>query len=206
MALDLGMAKARGLVAPVKGAEEYLTKQAGGASVFKSEDWWNKQYDQIIREGFTETQRVAPGTFSGRGSFQNLVRQKGYESATPVYDERYIRRSRGAGPQYLPISTPNVDPRRYMKQSYLIGYDAVKRTTASQSDLDAITAASQASTRRAQAEVEKVKASRKRLSRGTGGLIAKAITPGTKADTGLPQLGETGLGIGTAMLGEMVKL
>lgn len=208
-ALDFGMAKARGLIAPSTQYETDVIAKAGGRNVFKSEDWWNKQLDIGVKEGrFKEsvTERVAPGTFAGRGSFQNLVRQKGYESATPVYEERYIRRSRGAGPQYLPISTPNVDPRRYMKQSYLIGYDAVKRTTASQSDLDAITAASQASTRRAQAEVEKVKASRKRLSRGTGGLIAKAITPGTKADTGLPQLGETGLGIGTAMLGEMVKL
>ena len=74
------------------------------------------------------TTRVAPNTFSGRNGFnQNMVTQKGYDSATPIYEQRYARRSRGgdAG-RYLPITTPNVNPRAYSVQNNLIGYDAVK--------------------------------------------------------------------------------
>jgi hypothetical protein len=73
------------------------------------------------------TTRVAPNTFSGRNGFnQNMVTQKGYDSATPAYEEYYRRRSRAGGPEKLPINTPNVDRRFYTVDKKLIGYDAVK--------------------------------------------------------------------------------
>ena len=42
-ALDFGMAKARGLIAPTSAYETDIIQKAGGRGVFKSEDWWNKQ-------------------------------------------------------------------------------------------------------------------------------------------------------------------
>ena len=71
--------------------------------------------------------RVAPNTFQARNGFnQNMVTQKGYDSATPVYEEYYRRRGRAGGPEKLPINTPNVDRRFYLPYKKLIGYDAVK--------------------------------------------------------------------------------
>jgi hypothetical protein len=51
------------------------------------------------------TTRVAPNTFQARNGFnQNMVTQKGYDSATPAYEEYYRRRSRAGGPEKLPIN------------------------------------------------------------------------------------------------------
>ena len=128
-ALDFGMALARGLVAPHAGYQETVKSAAGGVGIFKSEDWWNKQLDQGIKQGFNETvtSRVAPNTFQGRNGFnQKMVTQKGYDSATPVYEEYYRRRGRAGGLEKLPINTPNVDRRFYLPYKKLIGYDAVK--------------------------------------------------------------------------------
>ena len=62
MALDFGMAKARGLVAPIKALEKDLIKKAGGDNVFKSEAWWDEQYDLSIKEGVTDASYFAPIT------------------------------------------------------------------------------------------------------------------------------------------------
>ena len=209
-ALDFGMAKTRGLIAPSQSYEENVISKAGGRNVFKSEDWWNKQLDVGIKEGsFKEktTERVSPGVFSGRGTFDSKVRRKGYESATPVYEERYIRRGRGSGPQYLSIDTPNVDTKRYMVQKNIIGYDATKIKDVTQNVLNQISKQSKLQTERIKSEGATERASRKRLTRGTGGLLAKAPIPGTEGmATGLPVLGEGGLGIGSTMLGQRQKL
>jgi len=209
-ALDFGMAKARGLIAPSQSYEENVISKAGGRNIFKSEDWWNKQLDVGIKEGSFKdktTERVAPGVFSGRGTFDSIVRRKGYESATPVYEERYIKRSRGSGPQYLPIDTPNVDTKRYMVQKNIIGYDATKTKDVTQNVLNQISKQSKRQTERIKSEGAKERASKKRLTRGTGGLLAKAPIPGTEGmATGLPVLGEGGLGIGSTMLGQRQKL
>ena len=206
-ALDFGMAKARGLIAPSQSYEENVISKAGGRNVFKSEDWWNKQLDVGIKEGsFKEktTERVSPGVFSGRGgTFDSRVRQKGYESATPVYEERYIKRSRGSGPQYLPIDTPNIDTRRYMVQKNIIGYDAVKTSDITTQVLNKIESATKRRGEVIRGETEKLKKTSKRARRGLGGLVAKAPLPGEKTGA-LPLLGETGLagsevGLGTAL-------
>ena len=209
-ALDFGMAKARGLIAPSQSYEENVISKAGGRNVFKSEDWWNKQLDVGIKEGsFKEktTERVSPGVFAGRGTFDSKVRRKGYESATPVYEERYIRRGRGSGPQYLSINTPNVDTKRYMVQKNIIGYDATKTKDVTQNVLNQISKQSKRQAERIKSEGATERASKKRLTRGTGGLLAKAPIPGTEGmATGLPVLGEGGLGIGSTMLGQRQKL
>lgn len=53
-ALDFGMALARGLVPKDTLAQEDLINLAGGRNVFKSEDWWNKQVTQQIKEGYRQ--------------------------------------------------------------------------------------------------------------------------------------------------------
>ena len=85
-------------------------------------------------------------------------------------------------------------------------------TTVEQRDLtaaqlDAIQSASKKSLQRTKSEVAGLKSSNKRLSRGTGGLVAKAAMPGTQGmSTGLPILGEGGLGIGSSSLGGKTRL
>tara|TARA_R110002012_G_scaffold246315_1_gene421834 strand:+ start:163 stop:882 length:720 start_codon:yes stop_codon:yes gene_type:complete len=55
-ALDYGMALSRGLVAPQKVLQDEVRKLAGDQ--FKSEDWWNKQLDRQIKEGYVATRDV----------------------------------------------------------------------------------------------------------------------------------------------------
>jgi len=189
--------------------QEVLRLSGGKQDVFKSEDFWGQQVDQLIKQGYKETSRVSPGVFSGRGTFDSKVRRKGYESATPVYEERYIRRGRGSGPQYLPIDTPNIDTRRYRVQKNIIGYDAVKKRDLSQSELDTITKETKARTAKTKAAFERAKkeGAMPRKARGAGGVLAKAVLPGQEgAGTGMPILGETGLGIMGSVLGAKQKL
>ena len=203
--IDYGMALARGYIADTPTYKTDILKKVGGANVFKQESWWNEQLNKAIKEGFKEktTERVSPGVFSGRGTFDSRVRRKGYESATPVYEERYIKRSRGSGPQYLPIDTPNIDTRRYMMQKNIIGYDAVKTSDITTQVLNKIESATKRRGEVIRGETEKLKKTSKRARRGLGGLVAKAPLPGEKTGA-LPLLGETGLagsevGLGTAL-------
>ena len=203
--IDYGMALARGYIADTPTYKTDILKKVGGANVFKQESWWNEQLNKAIKEGFKEktTERVSPGVFSGRGTFDSRVRRKGYESAIPVYEERYIKRSRGSGPQYLPIDTPNIDTRRYMVQKNIIGYDAVKTSDITTQVLNKIESATKRRGEVIRGETEKLKKTSKRARRGLGGLVAKAPLPGEKTGA-LPLLGETGLagsevGLGTAL-------
>ena len=203
--IDYGMALARGYIADTPTYKTDILKKVGGANVFKQESWWNEQLNKAIKEGFKEktTERVSPGVFSGRGTFDSRVRRKGYESATPVYEERYIKRSRGSGPQYLPIDTPNIDTRRYMVQKNIIGYDAVKTSDITTQVLNKIESATKRRGEVIRGETEKLKKTSRRARRGLGGLVAKAPLPGEKTGA-LPLLGETGLagsevGLGTAL-------
>ena len=52
----------------------------------------------------------------------------GYDTLDRVMAQRYVKRSRGAGPQYLDINTPNVDRNRYMVQDYQTGWKGTKKT------------------------------------------------------------------------------
>ena len=46
------MALARGMLPTKAEAQKDLLNLAGGANVFKSEDWWNKAVDKQIKEGY----------------------------------------------------------------------------------------------------------------------------------------------------------
>jgi hypothetical protein len=190
-AFDYRMALAKGLVTPIKEAQENILKSAGGDNVFKSESWWNEQYDKTIDKGFTETSRLGPAAFAGRGTFDYKVKQKGYDSATPIYEEYYRRRGRAGGFEKLPINTPNVDRRFYTVDKKLIGYDATKTRGLNEAELNSIVSEQKgqiAKTKReASQEDNKTKRNKRR---GGGGLLSKAKPIEVKGlATAMPDLG-----------------
>jgi hypothetical protein len=190
-AFDYRMALAKGLVPPIKEAQENILKSAGGDNVFKSESWWNEQYDKTIDKGFTETSRLGPTAFNGRGTFDYKVKQKGYDSATPIYEEYYGRRGRGGGPEQLPINTPNVNPKFYTVRTRVTGYDATKTRGLNEAELNSIVSEQKgqiAKTKReASQEDNKTKRNKRR---GGGGLLSKAKPIEVKGlATAMPDLG-----------------
>ena len=71
------------------------------------------------------THRVDTSWMGGRGTTATKLKRAGYLSATPVYEKIYVRRSRGGNKgRTLPITTPNVDPKRYYVKNKIIAYDA----------------------------------------------------------------------------------
>lgn len=189
-ALDFNMAKNRGFFAGASEATlQALQKTTTG---LQPEAYWNKAFDNIIKEGYKETSRVPKSTFAGRGSFQTKVNQKGYESATPIY-----------GPV-----TYNQRGGRKLVRNEIVAYDAVKQVNLSSGELNAITREAQASTAKAKKELQRQKyMTSSRKARGAGGLVAKAVAPGMGPEaTKLPALGEQGLGLVSNMLGEELKI
>lgn len=77
-ALDYGMALSRGLVAPQKVLQDEVRKLAGDQ--FKSEDWWNKQLDRQIKEGYVATRdvtdKITTTTYTPNDKYQ--VKNKKY--------------------------------------------------------------------------------------------------------------------------------
>jgi len=197
-ALDYGMALSRGLIAPQKELQTQI-KELAGAS-FKSEDWWNKQLDRQIQEGYKQTDRVSATFFNGRGTFDLKVKQKGYESATPITEERYARRSRGFQ-QYLPITTPNVDPRNYRKESFITGYHAVKQVNLSSAQLGDIQKQAEQNIANVKRDARLEKSKTKRGARGSSGLLGKSTLQDKGLSAKLPELGSMGLGIEKTYLG-----
>jgi len=198
-ALDYGMALSRGLIAPQKELQTQI-KELAGAS-FKSEDWWNKQLDRQIQEGYKQTDRVSATFFNGRGTFDVKVKGKGYESATPITEERYARRGRAGGPQYLPITTPNVDPRFYTKRSFITGYDAVKQVNLSSAQLGDIQKQAEQNIANVKRDARLEKSKTKRGARGSSGLLGKSTLQDKGLSAKLPELGSMGLGIEKTYLG-----
>ena len=217
-ALDFGMALARGMLPTSEKAQKDLLNLAGGRNVFKSEDWWNQQVDKQISSGYRESQKgtvykttggdwairsgVVTPTETGEisGSYSNTMFQppkdaliKGYTGGGwgpgGIFSGQYY----GPSPIYETREVTYYGPDTGRKD-YTAG------------ELSDIERSAEAGAKRAKKQTEQVKASQKRLRRGTGGLAAKAILPGDKPATGLPALGETGLGLGTATLGKGLML
>lgn len=208
-ALDFGMAKARGIFAgTTPEMEKELLRLAGGKkNTFKSEDFWSQQVTKLIKEGLPKYER---GTeFKTRsGNF--------------VLGKRQVRSPSGMG--YAYTSGPIVEYAApadavitgynssgyYVRPKYerrFVDIITPERTKLTQAQLDKITQGSKDTLKRTKADLDKLKASRKRLTRGTGGLVAKAALPGTEGmATGMPILGETGLGLTSSLLGQKQKL
>jgi len=191
-AFDYRMALARGLVPPIKEAQQSILKSAGGDNVFKSEAWWNEQYDKVIDKGIS-TPRKEYLMESYGGMFSGVT-----TSWMPV---------KTAGSGMVPRKTmPNA---RYENGAPItrLNTNVMEQKDLTQAQLDSITAASKAATKTAKAESAKSVATSKRLKRATGGLLAKAPIPGTEGmATGLPILGEGGLGLTASILGAGQKL
>lgn len=224
-ALDFGMALARGMLPKAESAQRDLLNLAGGRNVFKSEDWWNQAVDKQISEGYRTVERTGKEYLMPSGEYQREATQTGFQSGRWVsgpFGNTFI-----PGPSYGPFfgmsggsgrTTTNyvapegavftLDPRTREKQHTTRDIDifGTNRKDYTAGELSDIEAAAKRGASRAKAETEATKASQKRLRRGTGGLAAKAILPGEDGGTGLPVLGETGLGLQTSMLGKGFQL
>ena len=170
-AFDYRMALARGLVPPIKEAQQGILKSAGGDNVFKSEAWWNEQYDKTIDQGISETKTrteyLAGGYFgsgnSWRASQPNSFMNP-YPNAVSIWGQ--------PGPQTRTVS--------YQEQRDL-----------TQAELDSIVSDQKgqiAKTKReASQEDNKTKRNKRR---GGGGLLSKAKPIEVKGlATAMPDLG-----------------
>lgn len=210
--MDFGMAVTAGIIPASKEAQKDLLKLAGGREVFKSESWWNKAVDKQISSGYRESEKgteymtksgqyvlgkrtVSPGAkilYGGSGgptiSYQAPENAliKGY---TPFVGGLYGKPSR---PIY---QTRQVDV-----------FGASGREDFTAGELTDIEKRAKRGAERVKREAGEKTASKKRLVRGTGGLVGKARAPGDTPATGLPELGTTGLGMTAGLFGADIKL
>jgi hypothetical protein len=220
-ALDFGMALARGMLPKSETAQKDLLNLAGGRQVFKSEDWWNKAVDKQISEGYREIQRTGKEYLMPSGEYQREKTQTSFQSG------RYISGPFGGfvpGPSYGGIAglfgpsgrtvtsyvapegalfteDPRTREKKYTTRDIDIFGTSRKDYTAG--ELKDIETAAKRGAEEAKRETAASKAGRKRLARGTGGLVGKAVGPDT---TGLPSLGSGGLGVTSSLLGTETKL
>lgn len=209
-ALDFGMAKARGIFAgTTPEMEKELLRLAGGKkNTFKSEAFWSQQVTKLIKEGLPKYEK---GTeFKTRsGDFVLGKRQRQYVSGYNPTIGNTDSRIAYAPPRDAVITGYGGSGFfvRPIYETRSVDVITPERTELTQAQLDKITQGSKDSLKRTKADLEKLKASRKRLTRGTGGLVAKAALPGTEGmATGMPILGETGLGLTSSLLGQKQKL
>ena len=206
-ALDFGMALARGMLPKAETAQKDLLNLAGGRNVFKSEDWWNKTVDKQISKGMRKTERVTyylntageyvPGVRKEITNRGNFIRAE-YEppGGTRMFSDKY--RPPGQAERWR---------RGYAGVKYVNEYvDATKRKDFTAGELTDIEASAKSGVEQIKRTSAESKASQRRLKRATGGLMGKARQPGEEPSTGLPALGEGGLGITGSILGGGIKL
>ena len=223
-ALDFGMALARGMLPKSETAQKDLLNLAGGRNIFKSEDWWNKAVDKQISEGYRTVKEQGLEYLMPTGEYKLGERQqRSYYSSNSVFGgysyspAKPYTVSRGS-PFY---TSPNVsvtyeapegsifttDPRtkekKYTTRSVDIYGDRKDYTAGELKDIET---AAKRGAEQAKRTVAETKASKRRLSRATGGLMGKARAEGEGPATGLPALGEGGLGITESILGGGIKL
>jgi len=175
-ALDFGMALAKGLISPVKQQQEEVLKLAGGANIFKSEDWWNKQLDRQIKakieSPLTLNEYFVPSGYGGS----------------------WIRQEKD------PAGRLSTSPQAYTQMRQV---QTTEQRYLNPEELSQITATAKRGAEKAKRTTAETQQAKKRLRRGTGGLLAKAATP---EETGLPALGQGGLGYTSTILGQETKL
>ncbi len=206
-ALDFGMALARGMLPKAANAQKDLIDLAGGRNIFKSEDWWNKAVDTQISEGMRK-QETGLEYMTQSGQWQSGVRslQKAVAHTIGSFDRVSYSAPENAlikgytpfvGGLYGQASRPIYQTR---SAQLFTGEDRQDFTAG---ELKAIEASAKRGAEEAKRETAASKAGRKRLARGTGGLVGKAVGPDT---TGLPSLGSGGLGLTASLLGTETKL
>lgn len=229
-ALDFGMALARGMLPKSESAQKDLLNLAGGRNIFKSEDWWNKQVDKQISEGYRTVERQDKEFLMPSGEYQPGTRQVSTSYGRMMYGQ-FVPVSGQFGMPYQPSYHPifgygggvsartsvsykapegavfTIDPRTKEKQYTSRDFDVFgKREDYTAGELADIEEAAKRGAEAAKRTAAATKGSKKRLARGTGGLAAKAILPGDKPATGLPSLGDLGLGLTTTALGKGLEL
>jgi hypothetical protein len=204
-ALDFGMALARGMLPTAKKSQEDLLNLAGGRNIFKSEDWWNKAVDKQVSEGYRK-QDYQKQYLVDTGLEKSLIRDvpSGILEWRPEKTTLYGHTTAPKGAvqdKSKPFSM--MSPRNYMTREVSLGF-STSRDYFKAPELKDIEKSAKVGAQRAKREMAQSKASRSKLQRGTGGLLAKAsIGP---ESTGLSPLGVTGLGLDTDTLGRKVTL
>jgi len=221
-ALDFGMALARGMLPKAANAQKDLIDLAGGRNVFKSEDWWNKAVDKQISKGYRESERTAKDYLMPSGEYQREQTQTSFQSGrwTTWGNMTYFT----PGPSYGGISGFFGQPSGRTVTSYVAPEGAVKQggqfvtrdipiygTSPTRKDFTAgqlsdIESAARRGAQQAKRTSAESQATKRRLARATGGLMGKARQPGDEPSTGLPALGEGGLGITGSILGGGIKV
>ena len=224
-ALDFGMALARGMLPKAETAQKDLIDLAGGRNVFKSEDWWNKAVDTQISSGYRKSEtatayRTTSGeykvgqrttsTYTGN-PLMGMYGGGGGPSVSYGIPEGAVITGYTPPPRYTAYVSPftmgygrgptGPSPIYDTKQVEVFGQAGRKDFTAG--ELSDIESSAKRGAEEAKRETAASKASRKRLARGTGGLVGKAVGPDT---TGLPALGSGGLGVTASLLGTETKL
>lgn len=206
-ALDFGMALARGMLPKAKEAQEELLFRAGGRNVFKSEDWWNKQVDKQISEGYGQKETGTEYlTKSGEYVLGKRTRQPAqmYDFSGPRYAYNAPKGAVITGYTTPPRNVLYAFPQPiYETRQVEVFGGAAGTEYFTAGELKDIEASAKRGAEEAKRETAASKAARKRLARGTGGLVGKAVGPDT---TGLPSLGSGGLGVTASLLGTETKL
>ena len=225
--MDWGMALARGYIPNQEAAQKDLLAQLNyDKSIFKSEDWWNKALDKQISSGYRKESGSSQYYLMPSGEYQKGTTSTSYYKSSPFGLQTW---SGGSGifaqsaPSYSPIfgysggwsastswhapegavftTDPKTGEKKYTIESRPEFGSETKYFTSG--ELSAITATSKEQTSKLKREAETAKSKASRKARGTGGLTAKAILPGTEASaSGLPILGETGLNAQSTILGK----
>jgi len=221
-ALDFGMALSRGMLPTSEKAQKDLLNLAGGRNIFKSEDWWQKQVDEQIKSGYRTvesqnkeflmpTGEYQPGKKETSTSYGTYSPLWGWQalSYTPTYSPFFGYGGGAVARTSTSYIAPEgaifkVDPKTKEKQYTSRFYDVYgsKREDYTAGELSDIEKAAKTGASRAKQEAAKAETAKKRLTRGTGGLAAKAIPVGGSGGTGLPELGAGGLQLGATSLGK----
>ena len=206
--LTFQQALSRGMLPKAKTAQEELMSLAGGMNTFKSEDWWNKAVDKQISKGYGQKETGKEYlTKSGEyvlGRRTKLPSQM-YDFSGPKYAYKAPKdavitgytQSRG---NVLYGYTPK-KPIYETREIDVFGKDGTEYFTSKQ--LKDIQKSSKEGAEQVKKTVAATKASKKRLSRATGGLMGKAKVGAPEIG---PALGTTGLGMEDSILGGGIKL
>lgn len=207
--MDFGMAIAAGIIPKAQKARQDLINLAGGRDVFKSEAWWNRQIDKQISEGYREKET---GTEYMTKSGKYVLGKRTVTTPSILYDFS------GPKTQYLPPQDALITGYTKPFASYMFTKKPIYKTRQvdvygqsgredfTEGELKDIETGAKRGAETIKRTAAESKASKRRLSRATGGLIGKAIQPGQAPATGLPALGEGGLGITGSILGGGIKL
>jgi len=220
-ALDFGMALARGLVPKSESAQKDLINLAGGRNVFKSEDWWNKAIDEQISSGYRKYKEEGREFLLPSGEYQVGRRNVSvrytppyanspfgnpygnYGPMQPSYPTSPIAAAMGGWRANESISYEDPTGGKALSSRPVDIYEG--RTYFTAGELSDITEASKQQTSKLKRETALAKRTT-RKARGAGGVLAKARVEGEAPSTGLPALGEGGLGITGSILGGGIKL